>query len=70
MKEYWFPWIVFQNLQGLESALQAEGSEIIYRAFVGEKQGKGVLVFLVVPETELKYVEQGFLNFIATIQLF
>ncbi|WP_372370390.1 transglutaminase family protein [Candidatus Uabimicrobium sp. HlEnr_7] len=56
----------FQNIHGLEGALQSK--EFIYRAFIGQRQDKFILVLLFVPKTEFSNIEKEFFAFISSLK--
>ena len=55
--------------QALEIAMQSRSGKIIYRAFVAEKDTKGILAMLIVPRQDLMQIEKGFQELISSLAL-
>ena len=66
LKVLWTKNRKFQNIYGLEGALQSK--DFVYRAFVGQRQQKIILVLLFVPKAEFSNVEAEFFSFISSLK--
>ncbi|BBM81723.1 transglutaminase-like domain-containing protein [Candidatus Uabimicrobium amorphum] len=66
LKILWTKKRKFQNIYGLEGALQSK--DFVYRAFIGQRQQKIIFVLLFVPKAEFSNVEKEFFSFIASLK--
>lgn len=66
LKVLWTKKRKFQNIYGLEGALQSK--DFVYRAFIGQRQQKIIFVLLFVPKAEFSNVETEFFSFISSLK--
>lgn len=59
---------VFPGGEGLEVAVKSPSSQFFYRAFVAERENKGVLLLLIVSEANMVKEEKGFQGLISSLR--